>query len=89
MICFTLAAVGFLFFFNRFYEGKYSIWFLFALMPVLLYFMYWLSRVYRDQVYANYRHTMLLNFISATCLNAFFIYMFLDSSQVMQVVSRS
>jgi hypothetical protein len=89
MICFTLAAVGFLFFFNRFYEGKYSIWFLFALMPVLMYFMYWFSRVYRDQVYANYRHTMLLNFISATCLNAFFIYLFLDSSQVMQVVSRS
>jgi hypothetical protein len=29
---------------------------------------------------------MLLNIISASCLNVFFIYLFLDSSQVIQAI---
>jgi hypothetical protein len=87
-IFFTIAVAGFLFFFYRFYEGKYAVLFLGSLLPVLVYFMYWFSRVYQDPVQANHRHTMWLNFISATCLNAFFIYFFLDSSQILQVVGK-
>jgi hypothetical protein len=87
-ICFSIAAAGFLYFFNQFYDGKYSVIFLLALVPVMIYFLYWFSRIYTDQLYANHRHAMWLNFISATCLNAFFVYMFLDASQVLQVVGK-
>jgi len=87
-ICFTIAVAGFIIFFLRFMNEKYVMAFLLALSPVLIFFLYWFSRVYKNESYADHRHTMWLNFISATCLNAFFVYLFLDSTQVLQVVGK-
>ena len=87
-LCFAIAVAGFIIFFQQFFDGNYAILFLLALSPVLLFFVYWFSRVYRDEKYADHGHTMWLNYISATCLNAFFIYLFLDSSQVLQVIGK-
>jgi 1,4-dihydroxy-2-naphthoate octaprenyltransferase len=81
---FGIVTLGFVWYFITFYEVKYAIVFLLALLPVILYFLYWFIRVFKDEAKADHRHTMFLNFISATCLNAFFIYLFLDSSQVLQ-----
>ncbi|CAN5192581.1 hypothetical protein BH09BAC3_BH09BAC3_02100 [soil metagenome] len=77
---FGLAAVGFILFFNAFYEIKYSWLFLMALSPVVIYFSFWFLKVLKDPREANFRYTMLLNFISATCLIAFFLYFFFDFS---------
>lgn len=82
---FAIALVLFTFYFMEFYELKYAIAFMLALTPVLLYFLFWLSRVLKNETRANYTHTMRLNFISATMLNIFFIYFFLDSSQILQI----
>src|SRR6267142_4288816 len=76
---FVLAAIGFVFYFNSFYSSDYAYAFLTALGPVVLFFMYWFYRVWRDESKANFSNAMWLNFISATCLNAFFIYFFLAS----------
>jgi 1,4-dihydroxy-2-naphthoate octaprenyltransferase len=84
-LLFALASAGFAFFFVHYYQVKYAIGFFTALLPVVLYFLYWFIRVYQDETKADYRHTMLLNLFSATCLNVFFIWFFLDSSQVIQV----
>jgi 4-hydroxybenzoate polyprenyltransferase len=81
---FGIVTLGFVWYFTAFYDVKYAVAFLLALLPVILYFLYWFIRVLMDESKADHRHTMLLNFISATCLNAFFIYLFLDSSQVLQ-----
>jgi 4-hydroxybenzoate polyprenyltransferase len=83
---FGIVTLGFVWYFNAFFDIKYAIAFLLALLPVILYFLFWFIRVFKDESKADHKHTMLLNFISATCLNAFFIYLFLDSSQVLQTL---
>lgn len=82
---FAMAMMQFTFYFIEFYEPKYAFVFMAALTPVLLYFMFWFFRVLKDEAQADYSHTMRLNFISATMLNIFFIWFFLDSSQILQV----
>jgi len=76
---FVLAAAGFVVYFRSFYSMDYGYAFLLALSPVVLFFMYWYYQVWRDVSKANFSYTMWLNFISATCLNAFFIYFFLTN----------
>jgi len=76
---FGLATVGFIFFFWKFFSFNYALLFLAALSPVAIYFGYWFLKVRGDLSKADYGHTMWLNFISATCLNIFFIYLFLES----------
>jgi len=67
-ICFTL-------YFINFFSVQLAVAYLFALLPVIAFFSYWYIKTYRSRHFANYTHTMWLNFISATSLNAFFIYM--------------
>jgi len=85
-LLFTLAAVGFVYFFSTYYQIKYGWHFLVALSPVILFFLFWFNRVFKDESKADYSHTMWLNIVSATCLNIFFIWFFLDSSQVLQAL---
>lgn len=77
---FTVAAVGFLFYFKFVFGEKLAWVFLLALLPVLSYFFYWFFIAFRDGTQANYAHTMRLNLISGTCLNAFFLYLFLETA---------
>lgn len=83
---FTVAVLLFTCYFIEYYQVKYAIAFFIALAPVLVYFVFWFVRVSKDESFANHSYTMRLNFISATCLNIFFIYFFLDASQVLQVL---
>jgi hypothetical protein len=85
---FGIAMAGFLFYFKSFFNEKYALIFMVALLPVLLYFSYWFLLVMRHRDKADYSHTMILNFISATCLNLYFIYLFLNSTQILQVFSK-
>ncbi len=81
---FSIVTLGFVLYFNVFFSQKYAWIFLSALFPVAAYFLFWFIKVSKDKAKADYSHTMALNFISATCLNAFFLYLFLDSSHVAQ-----
>lgn len=82
---FGVAAALFAYYFLEFYQIEYVVAFFLALAPVLGYFLFWFVKVLNDESFANYSYTMRLNFISATCLNIFFIYFFLDSTHVVQV----
>jgi 1,4-dihydroxy-2-naphthoate octaprenyltransferase len=82
---FSLVTVGFILYFIKFFALIYAIAFLIALLPVVVYFSYWFIAAYKDESKADHRHTMRLNFISATCLNVFFIYLFLSSTHVLQI----
>jgi 1,4-dihydroxy-2-naphthoate octaprenyltransferase len=84
-IMFAAALTGFVLYFNHFIDRKYSYDFLLLIFPVIAYFLYWFFKVYRDARWADFTHTMWLNFISATCLNVFFIYLWLDSTQMIQL----
>jgi 1,4-dihydroxy-2-naphthoate octaprenyltransferase len=85
-IAFLIATVGFAYYFIIYVDTKYLVHFLVFLSPVVIYFAYWFLKVLRDESNANFTHTMWLNFISATCLNAFFIYLLLYSSQMIQML---
>ena len=83
---FTLAIGGFLFYL-KFMFGEKSAWvFMVALLPTLLYFFYWFLLIMKSRKCADYSHTMRLNYVSAVCLNAFFIYLFLEKTQVTQLI---
>ncbi len=74
---FGAVTLGFVWYFSTYFSTREALVFLGALSPVVLYFVYWFAISYHDESKADYTHTMWLNFISATCLNAFFIYLFL------------
>jgi UbiA prenyltransferase family len=83
---FGIVSVGFVAYLTSYFGSNYAWWFLIALGPVILYFGYWFLRVFRNPHAADYSHTMWLNFISSTCLNAYFIYLFLFSTNYIQLL---
>ena len=85
-IFFTASAITFWMYLDARFGRPYALLFVVALAPVTAFFLYWFYLVRRDLTHANYQMTMRLNFISATCLNSFFIYLFLDSSHVLQAL---
>lgn len=84
---FALVTLGFVFYFNTYFSSRYALIFLAALSPVVLYFSYWFLISLRDESKVDYSHTMLLNFISATSLNFFFVYVFLYANHYIQLFS--
>ena len=82
-LLFALAVGGFALLFILYFQPKYALSFVVFMLPVLAFFGYWFLQVHRDRSKANYTNTMRMNFISATCLNGFFIYLFLDSTHVL------
>jgi 1,4-dihydroxy-2-naphthoate octaprenyltransferase len=46
-----------------------------AQLPIIGYFVYWGSKVWKDTKHADYKHTMYMNTIAATVLNLFFLYL--------------
>jgi len=58
---------------NEGYSGL--ILYLLFQLPSLIYFNNWFYKVIKDETQANFKHTMRMSLISATCMNAFFIYL--------------
>ncbi len=83
-LVFAVATLGFVLYFNNYFPPDFSYVFVIALMPVVLFFMVWFYLVLKKTSAANHSRTMWLNFISATCLNSFFIYFFLSNSHIGQ-----
>lgn len=72
-IAFFLATQGFLYFYYENYSIYHSIGYLICLTPVLGYFGYWYLKSRKNSSEVNFKNTMRLNFISALCLNLFFL----------------
>ena len=85
-ICFSMAVLAYLWYFNAYWQMKYAYHFLLSMTPVLLFFGWWYWQVRKNADQANFSNTMRLNLISATCLGGFFLYFFLNSSQILNVV---
>ncbi len=83
-IFFAFTSGGFVLFFSQYYDVHYGLIFLGALSPVVLYFAYWFLKVLQNPSAADFRNTMRLNFISATCLIVFFVWLFFDISHLGQ-----
>lgn len=72
-VCFLIASLGFIWYYQSFYTWRYAVAFVVFTLPVLFYFGQWYRRIHQDEREANFRSTMRLNMISGLCLNAFFI----------------
>ena len=47
--------------------------YLLFLFPVVLFFLYWMSRVWKNEAAADFRNSLRMNFLSTLCTTAFFI----------------
>jgi 4-hydroxybenzoate polyprenyltransferase len=79
---FTSVMFGFCnFFYYLFFNelGKVNHFYILQLFfaPVLIYFVYWFLKVSQDISQANFKNTMRMNAIAATCMNACFIVLFI------------
>ncbi len=83
-VFFAVATLAFLWYFNTYFSVQYTTVFLLSMAPVVLYFLIWFLLARKDERYVSYRWTMGLNIISSTCLNFFFIYLFIKSTQILQ-----
>lgn len=85
-IWFLVAGLGFAWYFSS--RGQIDAFyaFLLAMLPVVLYFSLWFTFVRKDENrFANYSWAMWMNRISGLSLNAFFIWYFLENTQILQV----
>ncbi|MDI9878995.1 UbiA family prenyltransferase [Flectobacillus longus] len=79
---FSLVTIGFYFFFagKMIFGLPIFLIYLLILSPVLLFFNLWFMKVLKNEAFANFKNTMILNFLGGICLNAFFILIFLKKS---------
>ncbi len=70
---FAAGALVALHYFTRYYSLNQFLIFLGCLAPVVIYFTSWMMQSFKDASKADYRHTMLMNKISATCMIVCFI----------------
>lgn len=85
-VVFTLVTGAFAWYFAVYADSSWAMMFVASMVPVVLYFFYWFQRVLRNPFAADYSSTMWMNFLSATCLNIFFILLFLIGSNYYQVL---
>lgn len=86
LVMFSASTIGYVIYFVNYFSAQYAFIFLLALSPVILFFLFWFYQVSKDPQKADYSRTMWLNFISATCLSVFFVYLFLNSSHILDAL---
>lgn len=84
---FALTGAAFIWYFLARNQPQIIWVYLGAMAPIILFFMIWFRFViHQPEKYASYSWAMGMNSFSALTLNAFFIYYFLENTQVMQVL---
>ncbi|OHX64371.1 UbiA family prenyltransferase [Flammeovirga pacifica] len=74
MIMFSLAGVCLYYYFEVLFHGSFLI-FLACLIPLFLWFNMWMLRTWKDDTQANFKNMMIMNNLSAFCMNTcYFIY---------------
>lgn len=83
---FALTGAAFVWYFMDRNQGEIIWVYLGAMAPIMLFFLIWFGFVNSNpEKYASYSWAMGMNSISALVLNAFFIYYFLENTQILQV----
>ncbi|MEQ8576478.1 MAG: UbiA family prenyltransferase, partial [Fulvivirga sp.] len=78
MILFSLTTVLFGLYFIEHYNLNIASLYVLAMSPVVGFFFYWYIKARKNKDVVNFEYTMRLNAISATCLNLFFIILYLN-----------
>lgn len=73
MVQFLLATALAYILFNRQEQNNYFLLFLLFLLPVVLFFLYWMGRVWTDENAADFRNSLRMNVLATLCTTAYFI----------------
>lgn len=74
-IMFSITSALFFLYFSHNYGFDVAVIYLVSMGPVIFFFFYWYFKTRKSHSYVSFENTMRLNFISATSLNIFFIYL--------------
>jgi 1,4-dihydroxy-2-naphthoate octaprenyltransferase len=74
---FLLATAGMYLLFRQQQMLNYFWMYLLFLLPVVLFFLYWMSKVWRDENAADFKNSLRMNFLSTLCTTAFFVTLLL------------
>ncbi len=86
-LAFMITGAAFAWFFLSRNQTEILWVYLAAMTPIMLYFLTWFSFIRLNPIkYANYNWAMGMNYFSALALNAFFIYYFLENTQILQAL---
>jgi 1,4-dihydroxy-2-naphthoate octaprenyltransferase len=69
---FLLATVLLYFYFSHQDQLNYFFLFLICTFPVVLFFCYWMIKVWRDHTEANFSNSLLMNIIAMVCTSGYF-----------------
>lgn len=70
---FLLATGGMYLLFSEQQKQNYFLLYLLYLLPVVLFFLYWMSKVWRNSSAADFKNSLRMNFLSTLCTTAFFV----------------
>lgn len=73
MSIFSLATALFVWYFIHYESTVVAVIYLIVMFPVVVYFLNWMYRTWKDEKNADYKSTMRLNLLSSCCFNLFFI----------------
>jgi 1,4-dihydroxy-2-naphthoate polyprenyltransferase len=73
MALFLLATAGMYLLFSAQEKRNQFFLYLLYLLPVVLFFLYWMSRVWKDESAADFRNSLRMNLLSTLCTTAFFV----------------
>jgi len=54
-------------------ELNHFYWYLLIMLPVVLFFLYWMMKVWKNAEAANFRNSFRMNIVSTVCTTAFFM----------------
>ena len=81
-----LAIVGFVLYAHYYLSTGYVLPLGIAISPIAFLFFFWMRRVDRNSQLANRKNIFWLNIISAITLTLFFFYLFVDYTNILQVL---
>jgi 1,4-dihydroxy-2-naphthoate polyprenyltransferase len=59
--------------FKQLNELNHFYWYLLIMLPVVLFFLYWMISVWRNEKAANFSNSLLMNILSTLCTTIFFV----------------
>jgi 1,4-dihydroxy-2-naphthoate octaprenyltransferase len=63
--------------FKQLNELDHFYWYLLIMLPVVLFFLYWMISVWKNEKAANFRNSLLMNILSTLCTTIFFVFLIL------------
>ncbi|MBB1282882.1 UbiA prenyltransferase family protein [Flavisolibacter sp. BT320] len=80
MALFLLATAGMYLLFRQQERLNFFNLYLLYLLPVVLFFLYWMVRVWKDEAAADFRNSLRMNVLSTLCTIAFFITLIIHNT---------